>query len=407
MRKFQAAVCIFSVLLFTSCRENRNAPLPASINALNLKKGAVISCAPGGDQFGSVGFDISATKKVKKEFELGMALLHSFEYDEAEKVFAKIIEVEPACAMAYWGVAMSNYHPLWAPPTQDELEKGAKAIAIAQSINKKTDREAAYIDAVAQFYKDYQKADHRVRSRNFESGMEKVYTTFPDDKEAAIFYALTLVAAADPADKTYVKQKKAGEILNKVYPGMRDHPGIIHYIIHTYDNPALAHLALPEARKYASIAPASSHAQHMPSHIFVRLGLWQENVNSNRDAANSAVCYAQGTGLKGHWDEELHALDYLVYGYLQQGDNDSAKKQLGYLRTITEVSPVNFKVAYAYAAIPARYVLENKLWKEAAALETFPSNLAWEKFPWQNAIIYFARLLGSVHTGNWTMPGMN
>jgi hypothetical protein len=230
--------------------------------------------------------------------------------------------------------------------------------------------------------------------------MEKIYTEYPDDKEAAIFYSLALTGAADPADKSYTKQKKAGAILNALYLNEPEHPGIIHYIIHSYDNPELAALALPAARKYASIAPSSAHAQHMPSHIFIRLGLWDEAIHSNLVAAASAKCYGENTGIEGHWDEELHTLDYLVYSYLQKADNTLAKQQWDYLNSIRVVNPMNFKVAYAFAAIPARYVLENKMWKEAAALEIHEGNISWEKFPWQKAIYHFARLLGSVHTGH-------
>ncbi|MEO6542081.1 MAG: hypothetical protein ABIN74_13845, partial [Ferruginibacter sp.] len=184
--------------------------------------------------------------------------------------------------------------------------------------------------------------------------------------------------------------------------GEPDHPGIVHYIIHSYDYPELAALALPAARKYAAIAPSSAHAQHMPSHIFTRLGLWDDCITSNLAAASSATCYAESAGIKGHWDEELHAMDYLVYAYLQKGDNQQAKKQWDYLKTINEVHPFNFKVAYAFASIPARYVLENKLWKEAAGLTVHNEKVPWQNFPWQKAIIHFARVLGSVHTGNIT-----
>jgi tetratricopeptide (TPR) repeat protein len=171
----------------------------------------------------------------------------------------------------------------------------------------------------------------------------------------------------------------------------------VHYIIHTYDSPELAGLALPAARKYASVAPSSAHALHMPSHIFTRLGLWGESINSNLASVAAAQCYAEAAGIKGHWDEELHGLDYLVYAYLQQGDNGQAKKQLDYLKTIDEVSPTNFKVAYAFAAIPSRVVLENKLWQEAANLKVHPAGVVWENFPWQKALIHFTRLIGAVH----------
>ena len=314
-------------------------------------------------------------------------------------MFAKVIEEEPTCAMAYWGVAMSNYHQVWpSPPTEAELEKGTKAILIAQALKNKSKQETDYINAIALFYKDWNTIDHRTRTLSYEKAMEKVYTTYPTDKEVAAFYALSLVGAADPADKTYTKQRKAGEILTALFPGEPNHPGIVHYIIHTYDYPELAALALPAARKYAAIAPSSAHAQHMPSHIFTRLGLWNECIQSNLVSTSSAKCYAETAGIKGHWDEELHGMDYLVYAYLQRGETNLAKQQFDYLKTIKEVYPVNFKDAYAFAAIPARYYLENKLWKEAADMNMHPIDFPWQKFPWQKAIIHFTRLMGSVHT---------
>ncbi len=393
-------VLFFILFLLVSCNHKAKAPSNETIKAMELKQGDIISCGPPDKEFGRVSFATSCSDNTKKDFDLGMALLHSFEYDEAEKAFAKIIDKEPGCAMAYWGVAMSNYHPLWAPPTLPELEKGDKAIAIAQSITQQSKRESDYIDAIASFYKDWNKADHRSRSLNYKNSMEKIYTAYSDDKEASIFYALALSAVADPADKSFANQKKAYSILTALYPGQPDHPGIVHYIIHSYDYPGLAELALPAARKYASIAPSSAHALHMPSHIFTRLGLWDDCIKSNLAATASAKCYAETAGIKGHWDEELHGLDYLVYAYLQKGDNDLAKKQCDYLKTINEVQPFNFKVAYAFAAIPARYVLENKLWAAAAGLQVHNENFDWQNFPRQLAIIHFARALGAVHTDN-------
>ncbi len=292
---------------------------------------------------------------------------------------------------------MCNNHPLWSPPTEGELKKGAKAIAIAQSIAKKTKRESDYIEAMALFYKNWDKENHHTRSIHFEKAMEKCYLDYPGDKEAAIFYALSLDAAADPADTSFRNQKEAGAILTALYPGEPNHPGIVHYIIHTYDYPGLAELALPAARKYASIAPSSAHALHMPSHIFTRLGLWDECIHSNLVSTASARCYAENAGIKGHWDEELHGMDYLVYAYLQKGENKLAKEQYDYLSTIDEVYPADFKDAYAFAAIPSRYALENKDWKEAATLKIHPAAFPWEKYPWEKAIVCFARLLGFVH----------
>ncbi|POY35201.1 hypothetical protein C3K47_16610 [Solitalea longa] len=398
---FIKIACSFFIILLSAiiaCNPRNKTPSNESILDLNLKQGEIAVCGPADKQFGLVGFGTSCSPKVQKDFDLAMALLHSFEYDEAEKVFAKVIEMEPDCGMAYWGVAMSNYHPLWTPPTLLELEKGTKAILIARSIKQMSKRESAYIDAIAGFYEDWEKVDHHARSVRFEKGMEKVYRDFPEDNEAAIFYALSLVASASPADKSFKNQKLAGSLLKDLYSKQPNHPGIVHYIIHAYDYPQLAALALPAAKEYSSIAPSSAHALHMPSHIFIRLGLWQESINSNLASISSAQCYAEQMKMKGHWDEEVHGLDYLVYAYLQKGENIHAKSYCDYLDSIKEVEPVNFKVAYAFAAVPSRYVLENQLWDDAANLKVW-EGFPWKGYPWQRAIIHFTRLLGSVHTG--------
>jgi tetratricopeptide (TPR) repeat protein len=388
---------VLLLFLFLSCNERNTKPSKELIKAINLKRGPVVSCGPADKQFGTVVFEVSGNAKLKEEFHLGIQLLHSFEYDEAEKVFAKIIDGQPEFAMAYWGVAMANFHPLWAPPSEAELKKGTQALEIAQAIPQKSKKEANYIEALSAFYTNWEKVAHRARCLEYEKAMEKMYTNYPDDKEAAIFYALSLVAAVDPSDKTYQKQKKAGSILNALYPNEPNHPGIVHYLIHAYDYPGLAALGLPAARKYASVAPSSAHALHMPSHIFTRLGLWDDCIQSNLASVISARCYAESAGIKGHWDEELHGMDYLVYAYLQKGNNDSAKKQWDYLKTIKEVSPANLKVAYAFAAVPSRYLLENHQWREAANLEVEPQGFNWKDFLWQKAIVHYTRLLGSVH----------
>ena len=396
-------IIFFSVLILAlvSCKRKNTTLAKKTINEINLTRGEVILCGPTDKQFGTVEFETSCPEKVKKDFNLAIALLHSFEYDEAEKVFAKIITEEPGCAMAYWGVAMSNYHQVWpSPPAAAELGKGNKAITVAQSLTQKSKRETDYINAIASFYKDWDITDHHTRSLRFEHAMENLYKNYPNDNEAAIFYALALDGAADPSDKSYSNQRKAGAILTSLYSSEPNHPGIVHYIIHSYDYPELAALGLPAARKYASIAPSSAHAQHMPSHIFTRLGLWDECIQSNLVSTASAKCYAENAGIKGHWSEELHGMDYLVYAYLQKGETDLAKQQYDYLKTIHEVYPVDFKDAYAFAAIPARYFLENKMWKEAANIEMLPNNFPWQNFPWQKAIIHFARLLGFIHIGD-------
>ncbi|MCW3078623.1 hypothetical protein [Segetibacter sp.] len=392
---------VFLVALgLSACNSNKTKISTQSIDEINLKRGDMIVCSPGKTEFGTLEFMTSCNGKAKEDFNTGVKLLHSFEYEEAEKMFAKVIDGDPECAMAYWGVAMSNFHPLWSPATVDELKKGNKAIEIAKLIGNKTKREEAYINAIAAYYTNWEKTDHRTRCLKFEQAMKDLHTTNKDDNEATIFYALSLVAAADPADKTYAKQKEAGKILNTLYAQSPNHPGIVHYIIHTFDSPELAELALPAARKYASVAPSSAHALHMPSHIFTRMGLWEESIQSNLNSVSSAKCYVEAAGIKGHWDEELHGLDYLVYSYLQNGDNAHAKQQVDYLHTINEVYPANFKIAYAFSAIPARYALENKLWQQAAGLQFHRANFDWQNYPWEKAITHFARVLGGVNTGN-------
>ena len=391
---------ILSVSVLASCNNSTPGPSKELISQINLKRGEIISCGPADKQFGSVDFEMTCNKTVKKDFNLAIELLHSFEYDESEKVFAKIIDTAPECAMAYWGVAMCNFHALWTQPTEDELKKGNKAIEIASTITKKSERESAYLNAISVFYTNWQTTDHLTRCINYEKAMEKLHHTYPEDKEASIFYALALDASAKPTDKTFTNQKKAAAILNALYSLEPNHPGIIHYIIHTYDYPGLAELALPAARKYSQVAPSSAHALHMPSHIFTRLGLWDECIKSNLASIASAQCYATEAGINGHWDEELHGMDYLIYAYLQKGENKLAKAQLEYLDSIREVYPANFKVAYAFAAIPSRFFLENKNWDKAAIVQMHPANFPWIKFPWQESIIHFTRLLGLVNTGN-------
>ena len=388
-----------AVIFSTACKQKNPQATTANENSLNLKRGKVILCGPADSQFGVLAFETSCGISVQTDIDFAVKLLHSFEYDEAEKAFAHVIDKAPACAIAYWGIAMSNFHPLWTPPTEEQLIKGAKAIQIAQSLTS-SKKEKAYVNAIAAFYNNWQNITHDIRCNDFEKAMEALYRNYPADKEAAIFYALALNAAADPSDQTFVKQKKAGAILMAMYPAQPNHPGIAHYLIHTYDYPQLATQGLAAARAYANIAPSSAHALHMPSHIFTRLGFWDECIQSNLASVTSAKCYAEAAGLKGHWDEELHGLDYLVYAYLQKGDNEAAKKQWDYLNTITEVDPLNFKVAYSYAAIPARFVLENKMWAAAAKLPLAPGNFPWIKFPWQEAIVHFTRVLGAVHTNN-------
>ncbi len=388
---------IQTVFLTTNC-QNKSSKTETSLTSIDLLRGDITLCGSG--QFGEVSFSLSCDINVQESFDLAISLLHSFEYEEAEKAFAKVIDVDPNCAMAYWGVAMCNFHALWRPPRVDDLKKGSLAIKIARSLKEKTERETQYIEAIASFYNDWDIVDHHTRIARFENAMETMYNTYPADKEAAIFYALALNSAADLSDKTYKNRRKAGKILEGLLPNQPNHPGITHYIIHSYDYPELASMALSAARNYASMAPASSHAQHMPSHIFTRLGLWEESIQSNLNATSSAQCYAEQVGMDGNWDEEIHGTDYLVYAYLQIGKINEAKKLLEYLKSVDKISPIGVKAAYPSAAIPARLYLETRQWDKAAKLEMPSKDFPSDQFPWSNGIIHFVRVLGAVHNGN-------
>lgn len=395
---FRKLVCLL-LLFLVACTPTRDREqFTASLDSLGLSRGEITLCGSGAEAFGSVDFSQACADEVRDDFNLATALLHSFEYTEAEKVFARVIEKDPQCLMAYWGAAMSNFHPLWAPPSPAELKKGSGIIRLARQIDDAPGLQREYLNAIAAFYEQWQELDHRTRVQKFAEASRQLYEKFPDDREAAIFYALALNAAADPADKTFKNQKKAGQILDALFAKYPAHPGIAHYIIHNYDYPELAASGLPAARKYASIAAASAHAQHMPSHIFTRLGLWEESIDANAKSVSAAQCYAESSGMKGHWDEELHGIDYLVYAYLQNGNDDEALKQVEYLRSIEEVSPMNFKVAYCFAAAPARYAVERKDWKAAANLELHPATFPWEKYAWESGNLYFSRALGNIHT---------
>ncbi len=357
---------------------------------------------PAGDpeQLGTVHFPVSCSPAAQKEFERAVAIQHSFWFEEAGKAFATVTATDPSCAMGYWGIAMSLYHPLWDPPDATALQQGWEAVAKAKAVGAKTDRERDYIAAMEAFYEDADTRDHRTRALAYEKAMEQVYLRYPEDREAAVFYALALDATALPTDKTYANQKKAGEILEKVFAEQPNHPGVAHYIIHSYDYPPLADRALSAARGYAKIAPAVPHALHMPSHIFIRLGLWQESIDSNRASAAAAKEYALKAFPGRAWFQELHALDYLVYAYLQGAQEREAKGVLDELKVMRKAEPEDGASAYAFTAIPARYVLERRAWAEAASLTLHPSTFPWSRYHWAEANLYFARALGAARSGN-------
>lgn len=363
---------------------------------------------------GRVNFRVSCKPEAQRQFNRAVAWLHSFEYQEAEKAFSKVTELDSGCGMGYWGIAMSNYHPLWAPPTANELQTGTSAMEKANATGAPTQRERDYIAAITVFYKNSDTLDHRKRAFAYSDAMKQLHQRNPSDHEASVFFALTLVATGMMSnDKVYNREKEAVQILNRVQAREPRHPGVAHYIIHGYDYPALAQLALPAARSYAKFAPASSHAQHMPSHIFTRLGLWNEAIRSNLDARSSAKTHAIRNRMPGAFDQQLHAMDYLTYAYLQGSRDKEALGVLDELMKIQSVEPQSFAAAYSATAIPARLALERRRWSDAAklalpqgdtgsaSLANFPlKSFPWERFSWAVAHLHYARAIGAARSGD-------
>ena len=345
-----------------------------------------------------VHFANSCGAALEEELDYAVTLLHSFEYPETRRLFSKIIDQNPDCAMAYWGAAMSIWHPLWAPPSKADLEQGAAMLAKTDNLTM-TPREKAYVDAIKAFFSSTDPDTHRQRAHEFELRMSEVYAMHLDDPEAALFYSLALLASADPRDRSYANQFKSAGLLNWVRISQPTHPGVLHYLIHSYDFPGMAHLALDAAKIYADAAPDSAHAQHMPSHIFTRLGLWERSLASNRDSSRSAAEYTERANLPGHYDEGLHSMDYLIYALLQTARDAEARELLVSLANIKKTDAENFKVAYTYAASPARYALERREWEEASQLEMLRPDFAWREFAWAESIHHFARGIGAVRSG--------
>jgi hypothetical protein len=355
------------------------------------------------ERLGTVRFATSCAPAVQPQFDRAVALLHSFHLDAAVGAFTDVAAADPTCGMAYWGVAMSWLgNPLAAPPSARGLKEGGAAVDRAKAAGARTDREREYIAAIETIYKDADRVDHRTRALAYEKAMEQLAARYPADREAAVFYALALNITLDPNDKTYANQLKAAGILEQVFAAQPDHPGVAHYLIHSYDFPPIAAKGLPAAKRYASIAPAAPHALHMPSHIFTRVGSWQESIESNRASAKAAAdaLAASGpqTGLRSY--EGLHAYDYMMYGYMQLGRDREARALVEEVAATRKLNIDHFAGAFALAAIPARFALERGQWAEAAALSPTPADLAWNRFPQAESIVWFARGLGAARSGN-------
>jgi tetratricopeptide (TPR) repeat protein len=346
-------------------------------------------------EIGSVHFSTSCSKDIEKDFNHAVALLHSFQYEGTRQAFEVISQKDSTCAMAQWGVAMSHYHGLW-----DNGDTAAgraalkKAADVAASNPKTTARERAYIDALAEIYREDGK-DSYAHSVAFEQKMAAVHATYPDDTEAAIFHALSLDITAPKTDKSFANQRKCGEILEPIFAKLPNHPGVAHYIIHCYDNPALAQQGLKAARAYAKIAPASAHANHMPSHIFTRVGSWEESVQSNK-RSESIAAEAEPTSKNGEArDQRLHAMDYMEYAYLQSGRVSDAQRVVKSMDALVPVGGLTLTGDYALAAIPARYTIELGKWEDASNLAARPQGV-----PWAQAITWTAVGIGAARSGN-------
>ena len=377
----------------------------ASLFALPIQPGARANSGPEAAKApGEVNFAISCGPDAQNAFKQAVWTLHSFWYPEALKAFTAITVAEPSCAMGYWGIAMSHWYPLWYPPSPAALKAGSDAVEKAIAAGPKTEREKDYIAAIATFYRDSDKLDHQTRAIAYEKAMEQVYLRYPEDREAAVFYGLALNASALPTDKTYANKQKAALILNKVWAEQPNHPGVVHYLIHSDDTAQFAQAGLDAAICYSKIAPDVPHALHMPSHIFTRLGLWQQSIDSNRAAHAAALAYVQKTrGPDGFDSETVHTMDYLEYAYLQTSQDQEAKGVVDELLAFRQSAGANLATAYAVAAIPVRLALEHRDWPAAAALGTPTVGFPLERFPWAEAMISYARALGMAQTGD--IPG--
>jgi Tfp pilus assembly protein PilF len=338
-------------------------------------------------RLGAVHFETSCNETAQRRFDRGMRYQHSFWYRASKDIFEDVLKADPDCAIAYWGIAKSLLlNPFGVPPAAN-LAEGLAAIQKGKAIGAKTPREREFIDALGAFYTDYDKIDHRARVQAYLKAMAAVAQHYPQDDEAQIYYALALDVAASPADKTYSNQLKAAAILEDIFKRQPQHPGVAHYLIHSYDYPPIAEKGLDAATRYSKIAPTAPHAQHMPSHIFTRVGYWKESIAANAGSVRAAKADKE-------YGDQLHGQDYMVYAYLQLAQDKNARAVIDEMAAGTAVNPDLPGASFALAASPARYAMERGDWSGAAALEVRPS-----KFPHVMAITHFARAVGAARSG--------
>ncbi len=343
---------------------------------------------PAPEKLGAVNFPTSCAPAVQREFDRAVALLHSFAYAASEQEFRAVATEDPGCAMARWGIAMSLFHQLWEPPSGAALREATAQVRKAVEIGTGSLRERQYVEALGIYYANAEHDAPAVRAERYARAMADVARNNPADPEAQIFYALALIATAPPADKTHANQKRAAAILEPIFRQQPQHPGVPHYLIHAYDSAELAPQGLAAARAYSKIAPSAPHALHMPSHIFTRLGLWDDSIASNRAAR--AAAHEQGDV-----GEELHAMDYLTYAFLQRGRYAQAEQVVLDLRSMKDLSASQFKTGYAATAMPVRLAIEQRAWDSAVALEPLPQSA-----PQVAALVYWARAIGQSRAGH-------
>ncbi len=353
-----------------------------------------------GHALGIVDFPISCSKEAQTEFNHAVALLHHMTYSQARAAFERAAEIDPRCAMPHWGIAMTLFQPLWPTrPSPQALQRGWDEVQKAKALQPESERERLFIAAAEAFFSEPASSDYWARIGRWEQAMEKLYEKFPDDFEAAAFYALAHLATA-PADSiSRAHSDRAAEILLRLYARNPDHPGAMHYLVHANDVPGREREQLDIVRRYEALAPNNPHALHMPTHIYTRLGDWDAVIRGNLRAADAALQYPAGEHGEFVWDEFPHAIEYLIYAYLQKGDDDAALAQLKRLRQTAHVEPT-FKLAFHLASTQARCALERRDWKAAAALvPREPDTLDWDRFAWPEAIVQFARGLGASRLG--------
>jgi hypothetical protein len=353
---------------------------------------SLLAAAPGisheGKELGRMHFATSCNPEAQARFDQAMLFQHSFWYSASGRAFEDVLKADPGCAIAYWGYAQSLLANPFNPTPAKNLPLGLETVRRGQAVGARTQRENDFIASIGAYYADYDKLDQRKRAQNYLAAMEKVAKSYPEDDEAQIYYALALNIAASPSDKTYANQLKAAAILEKIFERQPRHPGVAHYLIHTYDYPPIAEKGLGAAKRYAAIAEAAPHANHMPSHIFTRVGYWKESIASNAEAARIAKAEKEP-------DDQLHASDYMVYAYLQLGQAAKARAVIEEMSTVTGFNTERNTGPFALAASPARYVVERGDWKAAAQLDVRPT-----KFGFVEAITRFTRALGAARTGD-------